>query len=343
MREMAAVLVACVVAGSAAAWPTWLGGRAEPPAVTVAAVGDIMLDRRVARTMQRKGPAGMVVGICHLLSGADLATGNLECPLAEKSGRLEKPIAFRGSPRAVKALVEGGLTVVSLANNHALDCGRDGLRETMGVLAKSGLRWCGAGVDRRAAERPAVIAVRGRRVAFVGFCEFPEGERKWDHTPTIALAEEETVRRVVAEAKDQADSVVASFHWGEEYDDRPNRLQRRLAMAAVEAGADLVVGCHPHVLQGFEVVAKGGRRALVAYSLGNFLFDQKRERTRESVVLRVTLGRGGVTEANLVPVTVDGARPRPATTEEARVSLARLTKLCKQLHTDLKGSALVLP
>jgi poly-gamma-glutamate synthesis protein (capsule biosynthesis protein) len=115
----------------------------------------------------------------------------------------------------------------------------------------------------------------------------------------------------------------------------------------VDAGADLVVGCHPHVLQGFQlmtVTGTGGtRRALVAYSLGNFLFDQKGVRTRESVVLRVTLGRGGVTAANLVPLTVDGARPRPATPEEAAVSLGRLAKLCREFHTKLAGTAFVLP
>ena len=88
---------------------------------------------------------------------------------------------------------------------------------------------------------------------------------------------------------------------------------------------------------------KGSRQALVAYSLGNFLFDQKGVRTRESVVLRVTLGSGGVTAANLEPVTVDGARPRPATPEEAKESLDRLAKLSREFHTKLAGTAFVLP
>jgi len=339
MRRTVFIFLVLLVADAAGGWP-WSRG---PAPVTIAAVGDIMLDRRIARTMRTRGPEAMVARICDLISSADLAIGNLECPLARRSDRIEKAIAFRASPDAVRCLVEGGLDVVTLANNHTLDCGREGLRETMVVLGTAGMRWCGAGEDRAAAERATIIEVRGRRVAFVGFCEFMEGERKWDHTPTIALAEEETVRRAVAAARGEADSVVASFHWGEEYDERPNRLQCRLAAAAVHAGADLVIGHHPHVLQGFQFLTRTGsgarRRALVAYSLGNFIFDQKRDGTRESVVLNATLGRDGVEAATLVPVALEGYRPRPAGPAAEAAILARLERLSRAFRTRIDGRA----
>ena len=193
------------------------------------------------------------------------------------------------------------------------------------------------------------------RVAFVAMTEFPEGTRKHDDRPTMALAVEEDVRRAVGGARKSADLVVASFHWGEEYSSHPTPFQRRMAAVAAECGADLVLGHHPHVIEGIELISRtatGGkppatglpdrqlcwrRPALVAYSLGNLVFDQRREATRSGILLRVRAGREGVREAVIVPVRIDKCIPRVATGGEAKAILGEMAQLSAKLGTKVRG------
>jgi poly-gamma-glutamate synthesis protein (capsule biosynthesis protein) len=284
-----------------------------PPTATLAAAGDLMMDRSVETAVWEHGTGWALEKVREAVSSADIAFVNLESPIAEKSAMLEKPIGFRAPSGTARLLADSGFDIVSLANNHAVDCGRDGLLETFAFLEQAGLRWCGAGKDRKAAEKAAVLRVNGLRVAFVAFCEFPEGSKKRNEVPTIALAERGTVGRVVAEAGRRADVVVASFHWGEEYSGGPTPEARALAGEAAAAGASLILGHHPHVVQGLETIPrKKGRPTLVAWSLGNFVFDQKKPQTREGLLLNCRIGRNGVENASLSPVRIDGFRPRLA-------------------------------
>lgn len=305
--------------------------RTTPPPVTLAAAGDIMFSRGVARELARAGAAGPFEHVDGALRAADLAFANLECPLAARWVTVPKVIAFRAAPASAALLRDAGLDIVSFANNHALDCGRPGLLETLESLAAAGVRWCGAGRTRPEAEAPVVFEIRGRRVAFVGFTEFLMEAEGGPETPTVVTAREDTVRRMIGAARREADDVVASFHWGAEYRDRPTRFQRRMARLAVEAGADLVLGHHPHVLQGLEwlTVTSTGRtrQALIAYSLGNFLFDQKQPETMRSGLLHVSLGEGGVLAADLRPLEIIACRPRPARPDAAKATTDRLARL----------------
>lgn len=262
------------------------------------------------------------------ITPADISFANLESPISEISAMLEKPIGFRAPPSTAQLLADAGFDIVSLANNHAVDCGRDGLVETMGFLKKAGVRWCGAGKDRKSAEKAAVIRVKGVKIAFVAFCEFLEGSRKRNTVPTIALSEPGTVARVVAEARKKADVVVASFHWGQEYSEGPTRESRAIAKEAAEAGAALIIGHHPHVVQGLETIPrKRGRPALVAWSMGNFLFDQKKPETREGMFLHCMIGKDGVESARISPIRIEGFRPRPANAAERENTLSKVSAL----------------
>jgi poly-gamma-glutamate synthesis protein (capsule biosynthesis protein) len=319
--------------------------RAAQPAetaFTLAAVGDILLDREVGKQITRHGTDHPFQHVGSLLSAADITIGNLECPLAEKGTPVTKRYSFRARPETVECLVRAGFDLLSLANNHSMDCGRTGLVETMETLDRAGLRWCGAGHTRSEAETAAVLTVKGLTIAFVGFCEFlPEGSFLREDRPTIAFASESRVRRTVAAARKRADVVVASFHWGVEYESRPHPRQKELARTAVAAGADLVLGHHPHVLQGAEVVRSASqpdRPALVAYSLGNFVFDPRPGRALQSVILRCTLSRRGLTSAEFVPIQIDGVRPRPAPAAERELILGRLTVLSAERSTQIVGS-----
>jgi len=298
------------------------------PFVSISAVGDLMFDRGVGEAVWKNGSHWAMEKVRDDIASADIAFANLESPISKKSAMLEKPIGFRSPPGTAGLLADAGFDVVSLANNHSVDCGRDGLLETMAFLGKSGLHWCGAGKDRREAEKACIIKVNGLRVAFVAFSQFPEGSRKMDKVPTIALAEPGTVSRVIAGAAKKADIVVASFHWGEEYAPIPTGESRTLAREAADAGAALILGHHPHVVQGLETIPRRhGRPALVAWSLGNFIFDQKETRTREGLVLHCRMDRGGVESARLAPVRIDGLRPRPADPAETKATISTVATL----------------
>jgi poly-gamma-glutamate synthesis protein (capsule biosynthesis protein) len=327
--------------------------RPVEPALELVSVGDILLDRGVARRIEGAGTRVVFGREREVLSSADLAFGNLECPLTTSCDKAPGRISFQANPLYVESLTDAGFDILSLANNHSMDCGRTGLLETMKNLKQGGVRWCGAGATRAEAEAPVILNVKGIRIAFVGFTAIApavaaSASLKDDDKPAVALASREALQRAVAAAGRVADVVVASLHWGAEYASRPVAEQVDLAHAAVEAGADLVLGHHTHTLEGMELIArrtdKGTRYALVAYSLGNFAFDSPRalgRRVTESIVLRCKLGRDGLVSAEVIPVVLENYLPRPASQAEAQRILTRLGGLSAELNTRVTNGRIV--
>lgn len=357
-RRTKTVLCGLAAAALLYAWRDGAQPVASKPAaanateITLSAVGDILLDRGVAQQIERHGLHYPFSHAAPLLKNADIAFGNLECPIASEGTKIVKRFVFKAKPEYSQALRDAGFDMLSLANNHTLDCGRTGLLETMQNLQRHNIRWTGAGRNRSEAEASTILHVRGLRVAFVGFCQFlPEGVFTNDAKPSIAFASSENVRRVVSATRKQSDVVVASFHWGTEYANRPRALQTELAHAAARSGADLVLGHHPHVLQGLQTIVtrdastRKVRRTLVAYSLGNFVFDPARERgaaPTETIVLRCRLGKRGIVSAQAVPMKIDNTRPRPATAAEAKAILARLAMLSRELGARVSNGQIDL-
>jgi poly-gamma-glutamate capsule biosynthesis protein CapA/YwtB (metallophosphatase superfamily) len=328
-----------------------VGSRRSPSSeqetVTLAAVGDILLDRGVGRQIERHGADYPFRHAAPILREADIAFGNLECPISESGRLVVKPFRFRAHPRVLDGLVNAGFDVLSLANNHTLDCGRDGLIETMEHLKRKGILGVGAGGTRAQAEEPVVLQAKGVRVAFVGFCDFiPEGVFLRDDRASIAMASAEGVRRSVKRARAQADIVIVSFHWGIEYRARPSPRQIELARAAAESGADLVLGHHPHVLQGLEAMRVktdyGERNVLIAYSLGNFVFDPRGEEPSRTMILRVTLRKAGLVGAQILPFRLQDGSPRPALPAESAAIIQRVTALSAEKNTILTDGRIVL-
>lgn len=335
------ILFAAIV--SSLVFPVKVRAQSEAT-VELVAVGDVMLDRGVARRIKREGRERVFAGVEDALAGADVTFGNLENPLALRCERSRKKISFQARPATADALLGAGFDVLSLANNHTLDCGRGGLLETIDHLKARGLRWAGAGPTLAAAEAPTVVSVKGIKIAFVAFTDVePESGTRRVVWRGVARASKFALSRSVTAAREQADVVVVSLHWGIEYASRPSVRQRELAQAAVAAGADLVLGHHTHTLQGLEAFTHSGaavkRRALVAYSLGNFVFDSPPSlgrRVVETVVLRCKLSRDGLVSAKVQPVFIEKYLPRAAAPEESRRILARLAELSAELGTDLR-------
>lgn len=252
-----------------------------PPPVTVrlVAVGDIMMhqDVKLAETQDQGGFPDLWADLVPLFKGADLAFGNLETPVAPTTGRPGKPFQFNAPASLPPALRASGFTVLSTANNHAFDQGRKGVAETLDRLRQADLLAIGSGEDRPRAEATQILERNGLKVAFLGFTDIfnLDLDRKATE-PWVRPLDLGPALAAVREARSKADIVVVSIHWGNEYQHMPTKRQRDIARKLVEAGCDLLLGHHPHVLQPMELLTVEGRRALVAYSLGNFISNQDR-------------------------------------------------------------------
>ncbi len=279
-----------------------------PGEVTLVAAGDVMLGGHLAKALRELGLSGDAAygypfaKVSDLFAGADLSVVNLEGPLTEGGERLGKKFNFRGRPELAKVLLWGHVGAVSLANNHMLDYGELGLRDTLAALDALGVAHFGAGLTLADARRPVVVGCHGTKIAILGYAYLGtppiEPARIWatEQRPGVAGAAgdlprlAEMVREDVAAAKALAPLVVVFFHFGVEKQHTVDAAQRLLARAAAEAGATLVLGAHPHVPEGIEWVDG----VPVVYSLGNFIFGGKHNPVGlDGMVVRATLsGRG---------------------------------------------------
>jgi poly-gamma-glutamate synthesis protein (capsule biosynthesis protein) len=288
-----------------------------------------MLARTVGERILAEGPETVFAEVLPFLLTADLLAANLECVISDRGAPEDKAYVFRAPPQAIEALAQAGVDVLSLANNHAFDYGLDALADMLPGLRTAGIATVGAGVDAEAAHAPVIVERNGLKVAFLAYVDVPvEGRtgfdtRSWEagpDQPGLAWAEAQTMAFDVAGAALRADVVVVLMHFGLENRREVTTSQQQLARAAIDAGADLVVGAHPHVLQRVEEYNGG----LIAYSLGNFVFDGFGPPATNSAVLAVTLTAAGVVAYEWLPVVISGGLPRLATVEEAEIILQQV-------------------
>jgi hypothetical protein len=235
----------------------------------ISAVGDISFEGRDADNPSPERFASIV----GQLRRADLTVGNLECALTHDGhGGIPGKCTLRGTPLWATVLKQAGISFVTLANNHVMDFGPEGLFATMEALRRAGMRFAGAGRNREEACAPVFLDVSGRRVAFLGrsavIVSAPTYAER--NVPGVAFLETDETLDAIRACRSRADLVIAMIHWGIEEYCYPSPAQRALARRFVAAGADVVLGHHPHVLQGIERMGTG----VVAYSLGNFAFDE---------------------------------------------------------------------
>jgi poly-gamma-glutamate synthesis protein (capsule biosynthesis protein) len=280
---------------------------------------------------------------------ADLFVVNLECPFTDRGEKVPKNFNFRARPELVAALVAGGVDVASLANNHLVDYGPEGLFDTINVLDTHGIAHFGAGRTLQEARAPAIVERKGIRVAFLGY--FFLGDRNIEPKEVIATAAQpgvaghfndlsvmlEMVETDVRAAKQQADHVIPFFHWGREGKGTPEPYQPQLARRAIDAGASAVIGSHPHVLQGVEVY----RGAPIVYSLGNFVFGGNWDpRDKRTALAELTLTKKAVKATRLIPAYSDAfpevpVQPYLAEGEKADAVLRHVANLSKGFKDTL--------
>ena len=259
----------------------------------LAAVGDVTFGNGVGRMIGLHGPRYPWLSVAPVLRRADVALANLEGAVSTRGAPVpNKRFHFRGPPAALAAAARfAGVDVVSLANNHTLDYGRVAFLDTLRHARRYKVRTVGGGVDLARARRPALVSLGGITIGFLGFSDVrPTGFDAGIGRPGAAPAFPDLIAADVRAARRRADVVVVYFHWGAERTFSPNGRQRSLARVSFAAGAQVVLGAHPHVQQPRK---RFGAR-FVAWSLGNFVFGANSSGTERTGILRLELGRRGV-------------------------------------------------
>src|SRR3990172_5028995 len=303
----------------------------------IAAVGDIMLGGRTEPYLIKHGPDYSFRDTLPILRQADVIVGNLECPISTRGRAVEnKTFTLRAGPIAVEALKKGGVRVVTLANNHAMDFVPLALQDTLATLTENGILYTGAGMNLEDARAAAMLKVNETTVVFLSYSlTFPLDFFASAGRPGTAPGYADFVRADIQKVRQTADIVVVSFHWGAERMTTAKDYQIELGRQSIDWGADLVLGHHPHVLQELEVYK--GR--LIAYSLGNFVFGSQSNRTNTSIILLCTFRKHSLVKIEAVPLDINNYRveyqPRVLTGRAGQAVLNDLNAASRRFKTGL--------
>ncbi|HEX9607220.1 MAG TPA: CapA family protein [Gemmatimonadaceae bacterium] len=239
----------------------------DNPRLSFLGGGDVMLGGRARKSVAEFGMDYPLAAVQPLLALSPIVMANLEGAFAADAQRVDRQFSYRVKPRLAAALPRAGVNVVTLANNHLVDCDRDGVTETMDTLSRAGVSVVGAGANRKAAHAPVVIDSHGRRVGMLAYY-WNRRCAATSELPGSAMDPPEALEEDIRSLRACTDRIVVTFHWGIPYDRTPSAEDRAKARFAVDCGADVVIGHHPHVLQPFEIY----RGRPIFYSVGNFAF-----------------------------------------------------------------------
>jgi poly-gamma-glutamate capsule biosynthesis protein CapA/YwtB (metallophosphatase superfamily) len=296
--------------------------KEEEKEVTLIAVGDIMLSRNVAAKIRAYDDINYpFLQTRDLLRKGDIVFANLEAPITEGPIVKTGDMSFHADPGVEVALRDAGFNLVSLANNHTPNYGQKGLLDTFKLLTEADIKYVGAGANAAEAEQAIFIEKGGVRFAFLAYNDSDVVPANYLATANRAgtnFMDTKKMVNAVAKAKQDADLVIVSMHSGTEYS-VPNQRQINFAHAAIDSGADLIIGHHPHVLQRVEQY-KG---KYILYSLGNFVFDQMFSlETRQSVIVELKMNKQGVQDIEFIPAMIyDYAQPRIIEASEAKEAI----------------------
>ena len=279
-----------------------LAALGEPP-LSLIAVGDIMLGGRTRRRIREHGRDYPFSAVLPILQRAPIVLGNLEGPLAQKAQKQNRNFSYRVKPKAATSVLRAGINVVTLANNHLVDCGREGVLETLEALAAAGVTPLGAAANQNAAHEPVIREAGGVRIGLLGYY----WNRRCAATanlPGSAMGVFEELETDIRQLRTRVDRVVVTFHWGRPYNPEPSPRARAKARFAIDCGAHAIVGHHPHIIQAFEVY----RRCPIFYSIGNFAFGSGNSRA-EGLMLGFRFEEAR-TLVNVYPLYVKNRDPR---------------------------------
>jgi len=302
---------------------------------TFDAVGDVNLGGDMSPILSANGFGYVWSGVKEHLKAATVAFGNLECTMSYRGDAVPgKAFTFRGDPSALPFMREAGIDVVSQANNHARDFGPVALTDCLGYLDSNGIKHFGAGADYASAHVPAYVDAQGLRIAFLGYDGI--GTAGWyadaGYPGVCDATDRGQMAADIANAKQNADLVIVSFHWGTEKKYTPDPEQTALSHFAIDQGADMVLGGHPHVAQGFEFY----RGKMIANSLGNFVFSPGSAEARYTILTEMSMDSGGLLSAKVYPVYINNGRPGFMGGSEGNAFITQVAGLSQQLGTPAR-------
>lgn len=287
------------------AYEAWLAKEREKNSeIRIILVGDVMLARGVANQIKKHGDFNYpFLNMADFLNSADLVFGNLEGPISDRGVKQGSVHSFRFDPKTVEALRWAGFDVVSIANNHILDYGPTALSDTQSYLEKNGIKFAGAGKNYEEANEAAILEVKSKKLAFLAYTNLlPKSLAATVDTPGISDFDVPKIKTKIEVLRKENDLVIVSMHWGEEYQAKANLAQKKIAREFTDAGADLMVGHHPHVPQEVEQYNQGW----IFYSLGNFVFDQNfSEETMEGLVAEVKIKDGKIDSVEPIKIKIN--------------------------------------
>jgi poly-gamma-glutamate capsule biosynthesis protein CapA/YwtB (metallophosphatase superfamily) len=272
--------------------------------------GDVMLSRFVGKiAREHHDPASPLRDLAPVLSQADLAFVNLEAPFSDRGRVVESGMVFKAEPEMIQALEAARISIVSTANNHARDCAGYGVEFTLDWLARHGIATVGSARTPELAHQGTVLERRGIRFGFLAYTYDQSNGNHNDVDPRVPVMDTDQMRDDVRGLRARADVAIVSMHAGIEYSPMPNAQQKEFAHAAIDAGARIVVGHHPHVTQPWEQYGRG----VIFYSLGNLVFDQfQRAETQHGLLAEAIFSGPVLVHAGVIPVDIVDTVPRLA-------------------------------
>ena len=306
---------------------------------TIVAVGDIMLSGSAKPFLRKKGYDYSFddLVLSKLIKNADVAFANLECPVTKKGAAYkDKKFVFRSDPSSIKAIRKAGFNMLSLANNHIMDCGEEGLSSTINYCLKSGMVCSGAGADITQAYKAGILKRKGVTYGLLSYSmTYPEEFWATSVGAGAAYGEKSAVIEDIQKTRKEADVVIVSFHWGAELAENPKAYQVAMAHLAIDSGADVVFGHHPHVPQPVEIY-KGKP---VFYSLGNYAFGSYSKKTPISFAARIVLEKNRILSVRIFPVITDNYevkfKPACAMNNRAKEIILYLDEISQAFGTEI--------
>ncbi len=274
----------------------------ERTSITLSFGGDIMLDRGVKNSVNKNfnGDYSTLFKNLGILKNSDITFANLEGPVSDKGKDMHNLYSFRMNPSVLPSIKNASFDIVSVANNHVGDWGRNAYADTLARLRENGILYAGGGMNETEAEQPAIIEKYGIKIGYLGFSDVgPNWMSATDKDAGLLLASNPRFSEIITNASKQVDYLIVSFHFGDEYKLKHNQRQEYLAHKAIDAGAKIIIGSHPHVVEDTEVYSpkdciQSSCMGFITYSLGNFIFDQGfSPETMQGMLLEIKLEKDG--------------------------------------------------
>ncbi len=319
--------------------------HAEKSSVTISLAGDVLLGSWIGKHMETHGVDYPWESVSKVFLDSDLSLVNLECSVGTVGEAQDKEFTYRANPKALQGLVNAGIKGVSIGNNHTLDFGRECFVQTLDNLEKHNIKYTGGGRDINAAFEPAIWEINGIKIGFLGFSRVTPhvdwyATEKRAGTVNGYDGNSKNMIKAVQQAKEKenVDFLIVSFHWGIQLADYPRDNDVAIAKELIDNGADCIMGHHPHVLQGIEFY----KDRPIVYSLGNFIFGSKNERTSQTMIFNMEINKDGIINTSIIPGMIKSGKPVISEGEDKEKIINLINKLSSDWGTKVSDNGNII-